>query len=97
MALAPSSEYPELGPNLEDEMARTYAQLGDAGHAISMLKRLLQTSYSGATFLTPATLRLDPIWDAIRNDPRFQQLSAEKVPLPEKRTASGHDKALGRG
>lgn len=88
MALAPSSEYPELGPNLEDEMARTYAQLGDAGHAISMLKRLLQTSYSGATFLTPATLRLDPIWDAIRNDPRFQQLSAEKVPLPEKRTAA---------
>ena len=37
--------------------------------------------------LTPATLRLDPIWDPIRNDPRFQELAAEKAPLPEKSIA----------
>ena len=42
-------------------MARIYAQLGDADHAIPMLKRLLRTPYPSATFLTPATLRLDPI------------------------------------
>jgi tetratricopeptide (TPR) repeat protein len=96
MALAPSSRYPDFGPNVEDEMARTYARLGDAGHAIPMLKRLLQTSYGGATFLTPATLRLDPIWDAIRSDPRFQQLAAEKVPLPEKRAAAVMTKPQGR-
>ena len=52
-------------------------KLGDADHAIPMLKRLLRISYGGATFLTPATLRLDPIWDPIRNDPRFQELVAE--------------------
>ena len=79
IGLLPSSKNPEFGPGLEDEMARIYAQLGDADHAIPMLKRLLRTSYSGATFLTPATLRLDPIWDPIRNDPRFQELAAENA------------------
>ena len=87
MALVPSSKNPEFGPDLEDEMARIYAQLGDADHAIPMLKRLLRTSYPSATFLTPATLRLDPIWDPIRNDPRFQELTAETAPLPEKSIA----------
>jgi serine/threonine protein kinase len=80
MALVPSSEYPEFGPVEEDEITRTYALLGDADHAIPMLTRLLRTSYGGATFLTPATLRLDPVWDAIRNDSRFQELAAEKAP-----------------
>jgi len=87
MALVPSSKNPEFGPDLEGEMARIYAQLGDADHAIPMLKRLLRTSYGGATWLTPATLRLDPFWDPIRNDPRFQELLAESAPLPEKSIA----------
>ena len=68
-------------------MAHIYAQLGDADHAIPMLKRLLRTSYGGASFLTPATLRLDPLWDKIRNDPRFQELLVEDAPLPEKSIA----------
>ena len=68
-------------------MARIYAQLGDADHAIPMLKRLLRTQHPSAAFLTPATLRLDPIWDRIRNDPRFQELAAENAPLPEKSIA----------
>ena len=80
MALVPTSKNPEFGPDLEAEMARIYAQVGDADHAIPMLKRLLRTQYPSATFLTPATLRLDPIWDPIRNDPRFQELTAEKAP-----------------
>jgi serine/threonine-protein kinase len=80
MALLPSAKDSDFGLGLEDEMARIYAQLGDADHAIPMLKRLLRTHYSGATFLTPAALRLDPIWDPIRNDPRFQELAAEKKP-----------------
>ena len=87
ISLLPSSKNPEFGPNLEDDMARIYARLGDADHAIPMLKRLLRTRFAGATFLTPATLRLDPIWDPIRNDPRFQELIAENAPLPEKSIA----------
>jgi hypothetical protein len=30
--------------------------------------------------MTHELLRLDPIWDPIRNDPRFQELAAEKKP-----------------
>ena len=65
-------------PQEEEDMARIYALLGDADHAIPILKRLLQIPYGGA--ITPAMLRLDPIWDQIRNDPRFQELAAEKKP-----------------
>ena len=84
IGLLPSSKNPEFGPGLEDDMARIYAQLGDADHAIPMLKRLLRTQYASATFLTPATLRLDPIWDLIRDDPRFQELAAEKRAVTRK-------------
>ena len=88
MGLQPSSKHPEFGPDLEDEMARIYAKLADADHTIPMLKKLLRTSYGGATFLTSATLRLDPIWDSIRNDPRFQELIAENAPLAQKSAAA---------
>jgi len=87
IGLLPSSKNPEFGPDVEGEMARIYAQLGDADHAIPMLKRLLRTQHPSAAFLTPATLRLDPIWDPIRNDPRFQKLAAENAPLAEKSIA----------
>jgi serine/threonine protein kinase/Tfp pilus assembly protein PilF len=83
MAILPTSKDPERGPDEEATMANIYAILGDADHAIPILKRLLQARYCGGMFLTPAvltpaTLRLDPIWDPIRNDPRFQELAAKK-------------------
>jgi len=80
MAIHPSSKDPLGGPEEEDRMARIYALLGDVDHAIPILKRLLQIPCGSALFLTPAMLRLDPIWDQIRNDPRFQELAAEKKP-----------------
>ena len=78
IALQPSSEDPFQGPDREEAMARIYALLGDADHAIPILKRLVQIS--SPTEITPGLLRLDPIWDPIRNDPRFQELVAEKNP-----------------
>jgi hypothetical protein len=66
-------------------MALIYALLGDADHAIPILKQLLHTPYGQGAILsesgvpiTPASLRLDPVWDQIRNDSRFQELAAEK-------------------
>jgi tetratricopeptide (TPR) repeat protein len=80
MAILPTSKDPEGGPAEEAIMAEIYARLGDADHAIPILKRLLQAPYGRTPCLTPATLRLDPIWDSIRNEPRFQELAAEKAP-----------------
>src|SRR6266853_1586201 len=78
MAMQPTSKDPFEGPVEEESMAYIYALLGDADHAIPILKRLLRIPYAFA--ITPALLRLDPIWDQIRNDPRFQELAAEKKP-----------------
>ena len=75
MAIQPTSKDPVEGPAREEKMADIYALLGDADHAIPILKRLLQIPYGGA--ITPAVLRLDPIWDQIRDDPRFQELVSE--------------------
>src|SRR5213075_623268 len=74
MAMCPASKFPWNGPATEENMAAIYALLGDADHAIPILKRLLQTTYADA--ITPALLRINPAWDQIRNDPRFQELAA---------------------
>jgi hypothetical protein len=78
MTIHPTFKDPVNGPEREGDMAQIYALLGDADHAIPILTRLLQIPYDGA--ITPALLRIDPIWDQIRNDPRFQDLVSEKQP-----------------
>jgi TolB-like protein len=87
MALYSSKQPGEggVGSDFEARMAEIYARLGDADHAIPILKRLLRLPF-GFSY-TPALLRLDPIWDQIRNDPRFEELAAENAPLPEKSIA----------
>jgi serine/threonine-protein kinase len=76
ITIIPSSKDAYLGPKYEQNMARIYALLGDANHAIPILDRLLRIPYSAS--LTPAKLRIDPTFEQIRNDPRFQKLAAEK-------------------
>ena len=64
-------------------LARVAAQMGEPDRAIAALQKLLSTPYAGAFPpgpLTPALLRLDPMFDALRNDPRFQKLCEEKQP-----------------
>jgi hypothetical protein len=73
-----------MEPAAEENMALIQTMLGDNSRAISTLARLLQTPYSSwlydPTPVTPALLRLDPIWDPLRADRAFQKLCEEKQP-----------------
>jgi hypothetical protein len=63
-------------PESEEVVAVAFATLGDADRALPLLERCLSAFYRRS--VTPAFLRFDPIWDPIRNDPRFQKLAEAK-------------------
>jgi tetratricopeptide (TPR) repeat protein len=70
------------GPAREENLALIQMMFGENSRAISTLTRLLQTPYSSELYgpppITPALLRLDPLWDPLRADPAFQKLCEEK-------------------
>jgi serine/threonine protein kinase/Tfp pilus assembly protein PilF len=84
ITLVPSSKDRLSGPGFEENLALIEMMIGDNSRAISTLARLLQTPYGGwlysPTPITPALLRLDPMWDPLRSDPAFQKLCEEKKP-----------------
>jgi Flp pilus assembly protein TadD len=83
IALQPTAKDAMIGPGLEENLACIQMSFGDKRQAISTLTRLLKTPYDSrfrAGPITPALLRLDPIWDPLRGDPAFQKLCQEKQP-----------------
>jgi serine/threonine-protein kinase len=83
IVLLPHAKDAMDGPGLEANLALIQAIFGEKSRAISTLPQLLQTPYSylfQQAPITPALLRLDPLWDPLRSDPAFQKLCEEKQP-----------------
>ncbi len=84
MTLRPSANDAVMGPAYEENSAIVQARVGETSQAISTLQHLLEIPYNsflyGNAALTPALLRLDPTWDPLRADPRFQKLCEEINP-----------------
>jgi len=63
-------------PDAKATLAGGYSLLADPDRAIPLLEQALSAAYHHS--ITLAELRLDPVWDPIRKDPRFQKLISEK-------------------
>jgi len=70
------------GTRFEENLAVIETIFGENSRAIATLAPLLHTPYLSWVYevapITPALLRLDPLCDPLRNDPRFQTLCEER-------------------
>jgi TolB-like protein/Tfp pilus assembly protein PilF len=66
------------GPYFLAALAQIEARTGEAKEAIRILRQLI-TAPAGS-IVSIARLKIDPVWDPIRNDPGFQKLISEPEP-----------------
>ena len=61
-----------------ERLAETEALTGHPGEAVKILRQLL--TVPAGLFVSLARLKIDPVWDPIRNDPDFQKLISGPEP-----------------
>ncbi len=70
VALLPNDAY--SGPGLLESLAETHALLGDVEEAVALLRQLRSTSYRQPVGVPH--LKLDPVWESLRDTAEFQKL-----------------------
>ena len=71
VALAPIAKQPVTGPYVQHQAVRIHILLGNHERALDLLEPLLKVPYH----LTPAWLRIDPNFNPLRGNPRFDKLA----------------------
>jgi TolB-like protein/Tfp pilus assembly protein PilF len=73
VSLMPMNRDAFSAPSYVAYLAQLYVRVGENGEAIETLQQVLAMPSSGGA-ISPALLKLDPVWDPLRKDPRFQKL-----------------------
>jgi TolB-like protein/tetratricopeptide (TPR) repeat protein/tRNA A-37 threonylcarbamoyl transferase component Bud32 len=87
MTALPIDKDAVFGPFAIEIFARVAAQMNEPDRAIAALQKILSVPYASTFWgvpLTPALLRLDPMFDPLRSDPRFQKLASSAAKAPNK-------------
>ncbi len=72
VALDPVAKDALMGPYIQHRLVRIYMLVGEPEKALDQLEPLLKIPY----FLSPGWLKIDPNFDPLRKNPRFQKLVA---------------------
>jgi eukaryotic-like serine/threonine-protein kinase len=70
VALMPISKDALVGPYLQHQLVRIFILVGEPEKALDQLEPLLRIPY----YLSPGWLKIDPNFDPLRGNPRFQKL-----------------------
>ena len=74
LALQPVTSDAQTGAYLQHQLARIYILVGEPEKALDQLEPLLRIPY----YLSPGWLRIDPTFDPLRKNPRFQKLAQQQ-------------------
>src|SRR5438132_12896471 len=89
--LLPSAQDVVDGPGTEENLALVQTIFGENSSAIAALKRLVQTPFQSQLYgpmpLTPAYLRLDPLWDSLRRSRLSRTLREDATVKPRSKSA----------
>jgi serine/threonine protein kinase/predicted Zn-dependent protease len=79
LAMAPISKNANLGTDLAVDLAQVYAWTGQRDLAFQQLRSLVKTPKA----LDYGQLKLDPIWDDLRDDPRLDDLLSDLAAISQ--------------